>query len=1582
MLSFAKGSANKSPTRTPDTLITADTVEILLGVSEGPIKGLVNGPKTLFIDDTSLVNENGKPNFSSFALQFYPGSALGHLVKMELGGFSNPIQVGTELAQNVPVTRTGVTTGIDAIDFRIVVNGLYKQNDKGTFTAPLSLKFEIKKHSDAAWQPAWVADVSTELPENMPPTGNEELWQSFGGTDGNTYSFDGDRPLATSATIPTAAPADANTITVVTGDSTIWSWGGAGWTQEALTPASGHHVLPSGKWFFSPGATPTGARQGDIWFKDALNFLVFNGSSWVKGNQYAPPAVATISEDGIWTIDAKASSATAKDLRVFVPPDEGDVWEFRVTKLSEDSGIEVSSSVTWESIQEIKRKPWLFTNLAMIRVIGQASDQFTRLPNFSGDYDGRIVKVPSNYSPTTRTYTGIWDGTYNLEWTNNPAYIFQDFVENETYGLSSVFPHTVNKWKVYEWGRNCDVMVPRPNGEMRPRWTFNDYLQQPRDAREMAEYIAGSAGGKYVDDGNGVVDVIIDRDEEAVALFTPENVGEDGFVYSYTDRLTRANEVIGEFINPNLNWQADKRRVVNDDDIETFGRISENFIAVGCTDEDEAMARMRRRLITGLTEKELVSFTTNRQGRFLSEMEVILVSDPEMGRGLTGRIRAITGSASASLRDPLTLEAGITYTASFTTANLDYPATSLEPFKVVRRQITNHGVGLLTLNFATNLPTLPEYAAFAIEAEGYVGIPKPYRIMSLDDDSGVGEVLKITALELNRNKYSYIDTGVDLGEIDYGTIGTEVAAPTNLKVASTVRQKGLISTRVLTLSWDRSVSKFVRNYKIVHTLNGTPAASPAPQAETSVEFEGIADGDHYFSVIAVDLFGRESRPASLRWNTNGITPVNGQFDFHLINGTSPTVFQTLDPALAWSPITLTPDFDHYEVLILDEDDTVLRIINVGQALTWRYPIMENRADHGGVAPRTLSLGLRAVDHNGNSSVPDLLTITNPAPPKPTNVTMTLDGDGFLIRWKALINTPDFGGTRIYMSTGAGVAATPENLIFEGPGVQGRIPLILVADYYIRIGHYDLYDPSETIYSDTEFSQNVSVLARDLIDGLAATVEAVEAAQGAIDDAIAGAIVSVAAQEQLAEDVISSRLATIQEIVAREGSTWFEGREIGSIALEALTKSDTSVENLSLIGTRSTDGESFIVDLDTVRVALTETLADRLSLISAKFNGDSASYLLTQITATAGAAGAALDTLSLMGVETGAGADKVFVLHTDKLKVSSTESLLSRLDTIEAKFGGTVSTALLTQIEATATEAGSSLARTTTMGAWAGDNSSVVLDMVKVKASGGVTLADYLLGLQVTNGQIDARADNRISVQIGPGGSIASSISSVQTTANGASALATIALNAVNGNDASIAMLTQVGGKVTGLKIGGAAGDFGILASRFYVVDNSGTSPIVPFLYSGGVVYMPNVVVTNLAAHVVTADKVLANNIQEVSKGEDNSAQQVTGLAPTLISWGMTCSGGFMDIECYINMVGSGGSIGHFFDVYRGDGTYIGQFGNYTLGNQPHNFATRQFRDRPPAGYNSYYIVGHQQAGGGTYSKNVASIILRDNKTQS
>lgn len=1611
MLKFKKGgSSAQSPVRTPDTLTTNDTVEVLVAIGEGPCKGPVGGPKGTYADDTPLVDSEGHPNVQSFAMQYWPGSSLGHSVVMELGGFANPINIGQVLAKDVPITRTGLTKGIDAADFRIVVQQLFTSNDKGTALADLALKFEIKKTTESTWHPAWVTEVSDDFSTPPDPDGQDAYYQSFG--TGLVDEAIGKIILAQNVVVadgtPTTPPTDVTTTVISSDGATIWNWGGTAWTSQAVEAPSGsnYQTANNGRRIYFGETFPTDQRTGDIFYtRNNTMFIVWDGNTWVDGYQFADSSTPISQADGVWRTAHKVSSNTAKDFRVFLEPDANAEYQFRVTKLSADSsttdGQELVSVVQWESIGEIKRSPMTFQNVAMARIIGKASDQFSSFPNWSFDFEGRIVKVPSNYNAVERTYSGVWDGTYKLEYTNNTAFIFQDFVENETYGLSSIYPHVVNKWQIYDWGVHNDVLVDRPDGSQRPRWTFNDFIATARDAKEMAQYIAGSAGARYVDDGNGIVNVIVDRDEDPVALFIPENVGEDGFSYSYTERLTRPNEVIVNFVNPDLNYQEDKRVITDDDDIEAYGRISEDFIAVGCNDVDEAIARARRRLIGGLTEKEMVTFTVNRKGRFLSEWDVILCADPAMGRGATGRIRSVMSPTSASLRDPLTFEASIIYWATFETPG--------DPFETHRVRITNSPGTTSLLTFATALPTdLPPHASFVVEAEGLLGYPKPYRVTSISDESGNGEVIRITALELNRNKWTYIDTGVDLGTINYGTLNNTPEPPTDPVIRIETRKKGIVTYKTLILSWTKSPSPTVRRYKVYaqHAGAGMPMVDTG---DTEIEIEGIDEARYDFSIVAVSMIGKESKPLTISFNGSGVANLFSPTNLRLAGGG--TIFNTLSPVLLWDAAQADPNLHHYEVTVGEDE----RVVDVGQALTWTYDIALNRTDHAGVAQRELDISVCAVDAAGNKSLPAEITITNPAPAKPAGLRWVVDGDGLVISWNPVLNQPDFGGTRIYVQTTAGVAVTPGNLKFEGPGVQARFPVITAATYHVLVGHYDLYDPTETVFSDTEFSQDIDQTVKELIDGLTGVVEDFEELQTRADEIIADNLVILEQQEVIAEDIISARLSTIEEITERERMVYLEGEPLGSVVKNTVTVQDDLVETIDLIGVKTSDGGAFILDTNTVQVGGGKSMAERFTLMEAettkayayvdtksKVAADATSAVASTVTTLssnfdnhvsyiknevstvstavstetknrtdqassfasnlstisnnlttyADAQTATATELHLLGAKNSSGT--AFILDNNKVMVGASETMAQRLATTEAKFNGTVSSALLSTITATASEANAALTSVNLMGAKTSDGTGFILDYNNIKVSPTETMAEKISSVQAaipSNASIDARADTRISASITAGGPIASLITGVETTANGASAQAILAFNTANGNTAYVSVLTAVSGKITGMRLNGSEGNVSFLASTFEIVDPSGGNPIVPFYYSGGV--------TRLRGTVL-AEKLVVGAATRRANYSSSSSQ---GVGTSLVEVGKhtyTALGGAVKIDIMLGLTAVSNTSVEI--IVKRDGSVIDAFNSYLPG--PHNHSLPYWSTYDESSGNHDYSVEVRTIGSG------------------
>lgn len=465
-----------------------------------------------------------------------------------------------------------------------------------------------------------------------------------------------------------------------------------------------------------------------------------------------------IGEDGKFKLDGTVMGNTVKEFRIAVPRID-EPYEVRITKLSKNKNSSTEANViSWESFQEGYFSNVSFPNTALAHIYFQYSNQISSIPNFYGIYKLMKIRIPSNYNPETREYTGTWDGTFKRAWSDNPAWCLYDFVMNDRYGVNAYSPVVLDKWDCYEAAQWCDELVSDGFGGQQPRYTCNLVQTQATNGREFAVYLASLFNGVLVEPSTGYLRLFVERESEAVFLFTPENVTEQGFSYSFTSPETRYNDIKVSFTNPELNWEADTRRVYSQEDIDINGRVTYDFIAVGCIREGEAMRRAQYKLSTSLNEKMMVTFTTNRQAQSLSNFDVILIADPVLGYSLPGRLKSVSvDRKTIYLRDPVYLEAGIPYKIQFNTPDGLYE-NEIDPLS---------GTGRLTeFTVKEALPeNLPELAVFTISGSSKSGTPKPFRITAISEVDGNPDNYSIAALEIHRGKWADADN-LDLSNMD------------------------------------------------------------------------------------------------------------------------------------------------------------------------------------------------------------------------------------------------------------------------------------------------------------------------------------------------------------------------------------------------------------------------------------------------------------------------------------------------------------------------------------------------------------------------------------------------------------------------------------------------------------------------------------------------------------------------------------------------------------------------------------------------------------------------------------------------
>lgn len=161
-----------------------------------------------------------------------------------------------------------------------------------------------------------------------------------------------------------------------------------------------------------------------------------------------------------------------------------------------------------------------YPGCALVAIEVDAEDFGTAIPKRGYLTDLRIVKVPDNYDPITRTYSGLWYGGFKQAWTDNPAWCFYDLATDPFIGAGL---KNINKWELYEIGRYCDELVDDGYGGQEPRFTFNTFIQSQEKAIEALNMLASVFRG-MVYWASDTVEVVADRPSPIKRVFSPSDV--------------------------------------------------------------------------------------------------------------------------------------------------------------------------------------------------------------------------------------------------------------------------------------------------------------------------------------------------------------------------------------------------------------------------------------------------------------------------------------------------------------------------------------------------------------------------------------------------------------------------------------------------------------------------------------------------------------------------------------------------------------------------------------------------------------------------------------------------------------------------------------------------------------------------------------------------------------------------------------------------------------------------------------------------------------------------------------------------
>ena len=455
---------------------------------------------------------------------------------------------------------------------------------------------------------------------------------------------------------------------------------------------------------------------------------------------------------------------------------------------------------------------------------------------------GLKIRVPSNYDPVARTYSGIWDGQFKVAWSNNPAWVMYDILTAKRYsGIAKrLQPQDIDKWSLYDIGRYCDQMVDDGFGGREPRFVCNAYITDERSAFEVLNDLASCFRGLVAWRGN-TVGATLDRHSDPVATYTNSNVVDGVFTYETVARKAVHTAVQVKYVDKNDGYRTNIEALSDDSLVQRFGYNAKSITAFGCDSRGQAHRLAKWLLYTEANQRETVSFSVGREGlRCLPHDIFRVVDNDRIGARSAGRVSSVSGSTLNLAEDWDT-------------------NTVLEQGGTLLYRNTSGGmseVKVRALNGKRGITLMQPVRDIAEDAEWvYLGKIKPtyYRCIGIKENSKDG-TYAIKALIHDPNKEQAVEQGI-VFENSPRTLHT-VQPEVGYAQAKTENGK-------LKLSWDSSVLQGeVASYNIEVYRNDetVPMYDTKGLASPEITLENLPPARYTFKIYAVTHRGRISQP--------------------------------------------------------------------------------------------------------------------------------------------------------------------------------------------------------------------------------------------------------------------------------------------------------------------------------------------------------------------------------------------------------------------------------------------------------------------------------------------------------------------------------------------------------------------------------------------------------------------------------------------------------------------------------------------------------------------------------------------------
>lgn len=552
-------------------------------------------------------------------------------------------------------------------------------------------------------------------------------------------------------------------------------------------------------------------------------------------------------------IDDKTTSLYERSHRINLPKATTG-WQVRVRRLTPNANsARIADRMNIEALTEIIDAKLRYPNTALLYVEFD-SKQFPNIPKISCAPRGRVIRVPDNYDPETRSYTGVWTGGFKWAYSDNPAWVFYDILLAERFGLGDRIDSTqVSETELYRIAQYCDQPVPDGRGGdgMEPRFTCNVYIQSREDAWTVLSDLAGIFRGMTYWGQNQMV-ALADMPRDMDFTYTRANVIDGKFTYSSASERTRYSTAMVSWSDP-ANHYADAIEAVFDSDLVRRYDVNQTELtAIGCTRQSEANRRGRWALLTNSKDRT-VTFSVGLDGMIPMPGHIVGVADQMVaGRVIGGRISAVDGRKLKLDRKP-GAKVG------------DRLIINLPSGKAQARTVQAVNERVVTVTTAYSEIPVPE-SAWSIDADDLA--VQLYRVVGIADNGD--NTFTINATEHDPNKYARIDTGARIDDRPISIIPPGVQAPPkNITIDSYSSVSQGIAITTMRAAWG-AVDNAIAYEAEWRKDNGNWVSMPRTSA-LGFEVPGIYAGRYLVRVRAIN-----ASDVSSVWATSMETYLKGK----------------------------------------------------------------------------------------------------------------------------------------------------------------------------------------------------------------------------------------------------------------------------------------------------------------------------------------------------------------------------------------------------------------------------------------------------------------------------------------------------------------------------------------------------------------------------------------------------------------------------------------------------------------------------------------------------------------------------------